>query len=53
MSSNTKFFPNILFDSLEDLIEAVIKRYPRMYLIENLNRDLIHVYEIDEFYDHM
>lgn len=43
----------IKFDSLEDLIEAVIKRYPRMYLIENLNRDLIHVYEIDEFYDHM
>jgi len=41
----------IVFDSLEDLIEAVIKRYPRMYLIENLNRDLIHVYEIDEFTD--
>jgi len=43
----------IKFDSLEDLIEAVIKRYPRMYKIENLDRNLIHVYEIDEFTDHL
>ena len=41
----------IKFSSLDELIEAVIKRYPRMYKIENLNRDLIHVYEIDEFAD--
>ena len=41
----------IKFSSLDELIEAVIKRYPRMYKIENLDRNLIHVYEIDEFTD--
>ena len=41
----------IKFDTLEELIESVIKRYPRMYVIENLDRNLIHVYEIDEFTD--
>ena len=42
-----------VFDSLEDLIMSVVKRYPRMYKIENLDMSLVHVYEIDEFPDGM
>ena len=44
---------NMIFDTLEDLIMSVVKRYPRMYKIENLDMSLVHVYEIDEFPDGM
>ena len=43
----------IKYNSLDELLESVIKRYPRMYKIENLDRNLIHIYEIDEFTDHL
>jgi len=43
----------IEFDNLNDLITSVIKRYPRMYKIENLDMSLVHVYEIDEIPDLM
>lgn len=36
------------FSSLEELFDIVIKKYPKMYKIEGLDRSLIHIYEVDQ-----
>ena len=36
------------FASLDELFEVVIKKYPKMYKIEGLDRSLIHIYEVPE-----
>ena len=35
------------FDTLEDLLVSVVKRYPRMYKIEGFDIDIIEIYEYD------
>ena len=36
------------FNSLEELFDMVIKKYPKMYKIEGLDRSLIHIYEVKD-----
>jgi hypothetical protein len=36
------------FDSLEDLIISVVKKYPRMYKLEDFNIDIVEVYEYNK-----
>ena len=40
-------FENNEFDTLEDLLVSVVKRYPRMYKIEGFDIDKIEIYEYD------
>ena len=39
---------NNSFDSLEDLIISIVKKYPRMYKIEGFDLDKIEIYEYDK-----
>ena len=39
---------NSTFDSLEDLLISIVKRYPRMYKIEGFNLDKIEIYEYNK-----
>ena len=41
-------FTDITFDSLEDLLVSVVKRYPRMYKIEEFDINKIEIYEYDK-----
>ncbi len=41
-------YENIIFDSLEDLIVAIVKRYPRMYKLEDFDIDKVEIYEYDK-----
>ena len=36
------------FDTLEDLLISIVKRYPRMYKIEGFDLDKIEIYEYDK-----
>lgn len=37
------------FNSLNELLKAVVDRYPRMYKINNFNKDLIDIYNYSEY----
>ena len=39
---------NNVFDTLEDLLISVVKKYPRMYKIEGLDLDKIEIYEYNK-----
>lgn len=36
------------FSSLDELFDEAIKKYPKMYKIEGLDRSLIHIYEVKD-----
>ena len=38
---------NNVFDSLEDLIISIVKKYPRMYKLEDFDIDKVEIYEYD------
>ena len=38
-------FENNIFDTLEDLLISIVKRYPRMYKLEDFNIDIIEIYQ--------
>jgi hypothetical protein len=41
-------FENNVFDTLEDLLVSVVKRYPRMYKLEGFDINIVEIYEYDK-----